>query len=151
MGIVLAALAAGCSSKKDPEPADAREKAKAEAKVKRSNSQAEYVSGIAAAYYCTCSRWPGTWDELHRFDDFLHSRAEQGGEAPLKRFAWGDIVASLNVHADSALMIRPKDTGRDKSEDEANLEPIAVPTPDCSRFDRNRFAGGCERSAAVTR
>jgi hypothetical protein len=115
--------------------------------LRTSNAHAEYVSGIAAAYYCTCTRWPASWDEIHRFDDFLHESAKRAGEAPMKRFAWTEVRATVHVHADGSLIIRTK-SPMSASGDEDDFEPIAVPAPDCTRFDRNRFAGGCPRNAA---
>jgi hypothetical protein len=136
-GAAAVLLAAACSSKPPPPP-------QPEPASRRSTQQAGYVSGIAAAYYCTCSRWPGSWNELRRFDDYLHTRAEQQGESPMKRYAWADVSATVNTHADGSFIIRPKSPlNGDPGEKEENLEPIAVPTPDCSRFDRARFAGGC--------
>lgn len=122
----------------------------------KSRAQAEYVSGIAAAYYCTCEEWPGSWNEMRRFDDYLHDRSAAAGEPPLKRFAWSDINATLAVHADGSLIVRTKNEGRLEQKngqaaktDDDEFAPIAVPAPDCSRFDRARFAGGCHRAAAL--
>src|SRR5262245_60735239 len=68
----------------------------------KSLDQAQYVSGIAAAYYCTCAKWPMSWSEMRRFDDYLHARSAAAGEPPLKRFAWSDIHAVVYRHSDGS-------------------------------------------------
>jgi hypothetical protein len=151
LALALAVLSVvyGCSSNRNVEPVSVTPK---------SRDQAQYVSGIAAAYYCTCEHWPGSWNEIRRFDDYLHARSEAAGEPPLKRFAWADINATVYRHTDGSLIVTPKNDGRleekngeaaKASDDE--FDPIAVPVPDCSRFDRSRFVSGCERAAARTR
>jgi len=132
---VLAALAglllAACSSEKTPAPAPGIE-------VPKASMHAEYVSGIAAAYYCTCEEWPRSWKEMRRFDNYLHESAERGGEAPMARFDWGGIEAVVQTHVDGSLVIRPQ-----AGSESEYIEPFAVPIPDCSRFDRSRFESGC--------
>ena len=123
-------LAAGCSAKDEEKPT--------EATAPKASMQAEYVSGIAAAYYCTCERWPGSWTQLRRFDDYLHAQSQHDGAAPMQRFDWSGIEAGVSVHVDGSLVVRPE-AGSEKD----YIQPFAVPAPDCSRFDRSRFASGC--------
>jgi len=139
MVFVLAACVVAACSTETPvkQPADAA----AEPRMR-----IEYVSGMAAAYFCTCERWPESWAELRRFDDNLHGKAEQGGQAPLRRFDWGGIEAVVSVQVDGSLGVRPE-AG---SEDEY-LEPFGVPVPDCSRFDRSRFESACPVVVKATR
>jgi len=147
--VALAAftVVSACSSSKPAAPTVAP----------KSRNQAEYVSGIAVAYYCTCDEWPGSWTELQRFDDYLHARSAAAGEPPLKRFEWSAIHASVYRHSDGSLIVAPKNEGRLEEKDgaaakadEKQFAPIAVPMPDCTRFDRTRFATGCSRAAALS-
>jgi hypothetical protein len=144
--VLFVLAAAGCSSEKPVSVAP------------KSRDQAEYVSGIAVAYYCTCDEWPASWNELSRFDDYLHARSAAAGEPPLKRFAWSDINASVFVHSDGSFIVAPKSDahlekrgGAAAKADDEDFDPIAVPAPDCTRFDRVRFASGCARAAKLSR
>ena len=124
----LVVLACACSSQKPKDPL--------KPKVGRVDT---YVTGIAAAFYCTCQRWPRTWDELSTFDDALHGLAERGGKAALTRFAWGDFPdARLGKSTEEGYLTI--DFGPSK---QTEVEDVAVPFPDCSHFDRASYTSAC--------
>jgi hypothetical protein len=101
----------------------------------------EYVTGMAAAFYCTCESWPGSWKELRAFDDRLHALSQQAGKPALPRFNWGSYPeAKLGRSTEGYLTVNFGTPGADGDEE------VAVPFPDCSRFDRAKLAPACKQS-----
>ena len=127
VALFLASLACGCSAGANPEAA-------VQPKVGRSE---EYVTGIAAAYYCACERWPNSWRELQAFDDALHVMSERSGKPALTRFEWTQYNnVKLGRSTDGYLTI-------DLGPGAQQADGIAVPMPDCSRFDRTEIRPAC--------
>ena len=125
---LLAVLVCGCSSQKPKDPL--------RPKIGRADT---YVTGIAAAFYCTCERWPRTWYELNGFDDALHALAKDAGKAALPRFAWSDYP-DARVATSSEEGYLTIDFGPSKA---TVVEDVAVPFPDCSHFDRTVYVSAC--------
>lgn len=121
-------LLCGCASQKQPDAAP-------QSKVGRSE---EYITGIAAAFYCTCQRWPQSWAELRGFDDALHALAEKSGKPALPRFEWVKYAdAKVGRSEEGYLMINLATASQSQA------VGFAVPFPDCSRFDRSVYAAAC--------
>jgi len=127
LSLVLASLVCGCSAETKPEP-------QSQSKVGRGE---EYVTGIAAAFYCACGRWPDSWRELQEFDDALHVMSERSGKPALTRFEWTQYKnVKLGRSTDGYLTI-------DLGPGDQQADGIAVPMPDCSRFDRTEISPAC--------
>lgn len=129
-------LAPGCASgKKQPAP-----------EPSKSDRAEEYVTGIAAAFYCSCERWPASWAQLRRFDDALHALSQESGKAPLPRFAWSDYPdAETGVTEDGGYLKIALGSGASEPG-----KSIAVSIPDCSRFDRQALVSACVQAGSVT-
>ena len=129
----LAVSALGCSAQSKPDPM--------RPKVGRGE---EYVTGIAAAFYCTCDRWPASWSELRGFDDRLHALSEKTGKPALQRFAWDTYTdASLGRSTEGYLTVS---FGAASANDQGGT---AVPFPDCSRFDRAKLESACRAAPSA--
>lgn len=99
----------------------------------------QYVTGIAAAFYCTCDRWPRTWDELRAFDDSLHTITQRAGKPAVPRFPWADYKdMRLGTSAEEGYLTIDFGSGAD-----SGAQDVAVPYPDCSRFDRAAYTDAC--------
>src|SRR5688572_26396660 len=97
--------------------------------AKPPDSAVPYVAAMTAAFHCSCTRWPSSWNELVSFDDKFHARSQAEGAQPVARVPWATLSKStMKRSAEGDLIVSIV-------ADVAGATPmtIRVPRPDCAK------------------